>query len=216
MQIQRNILLVEGTSDFGVIKNLWLKHNRGDPPFEIIVRFGLPSLREAFDGFLISSEVARLGVVVDADQDIGKRWPGFYQTLVRRGYRPIPKAPVAGGLVLHRADVTVPRIGVWVMPDNAESGRLEDFVRYLVRDDDDLWRFAGEVVARLPAELVRFKPKDRLKAHVYTWLAWQKEPGVRLGPAVTRNLLDHGAPPAIELVSWLAKLFVGGPEEESG
>lgn len=203
-----NRLLVEGTSDFGVIRNLWARHHPGDVPFDVEVRFGLSNLREAFKGSLLGSGIERLGVVVDADDAVASRWQGFYQVLVERGYRPVPKTLPAAGLVLRRPDRSVPVVGVWVMPNNQEGGRLEDFVSFLVPEGDVLWEHAGSVIDELPAELRKFKPAHRAKAHVHTWLAWQKEPGLRLGPAVERRLLDAEVPEAAAFVAWLRELFV--------
>jgi len=211
MALARNVLLVEGTSDSGVITNLWKRHYPEDQPFEIDVRFGLSNVREAFTGFLVGSEVQRLGVVVDADESLETRWPGFYQALVVRGYRPVPKKLPGDGLVLHRPERSVSTVGVWVMPDNQDPGRLEDFVRDLVPVGDRLWEHAGTVVDQIPDDLRRFRAIHRTKAHVYTWLAWQNEPGLRLGPAVERRLLDSDAPHAVGFVSWLRRLFVEGP-----
>jgi hypothetical protein len=211
MELARNVLLVEGTSDYGVINKLWERHYPEHRPFEIDVRFGLPNVREAFTGFLVGSGVQRLGVVVDADESLETRWPGFYQVLVERRYRPVPKKLPSDGLVLHRPEHNVPVVGIWVMPDNAVPGRLEDFVRNLVPASDRLWEHAGNVVDQIPAELRKFRPIHRNKAHVHTWLAWQKEPGLRLGPAIERRLLDSDAPHAVSFVSWLQRLFVQDP-----
>lgn len=212
MQPARTVLMVEGTSDYGVITKLWARQHPGDQPFEIDVRFGLENLREAFAGALLGSEIERLAVVVDADDSVERRWPGFYQILVERGYRPVPKSLPATGLVLYRAEQNVPVVGIWLMPDNQTSGRLEDFVAHMVPPGDRLWEHAGTVVDAIPGELRRFKDHHRLKAHIYTWLAWQKEPGVRLGPAVERRLLDTGVPEAVSFVSWLERVFVDTPE----
>jgi hypothetical protein len=134
--------------------------------------------------------------------------------LVERGYKPVPKTPPATGLVLHRPDRNVPVVGIWVMPDNTSAGTLEDFVRLLVRPADALWAHAGRVVDEIPEELRRFKPAQRAKVHAHTWLAWQKDPGLRLGPAVERRLLDPGAPNAVTFVDWLRRLFVDRPADQ--
>lgn len=209
--MSRHVLLVEGTSDYGVVRNLWARHHPEFTPFEIDVRFGLPNLREAFRGSLLASDISRLGLVVDADEDANLRWQAFYQALVESGYKPVPKSPPSEGMVLHRTDRTVPIVGIWVMPDNQLPGRLEDFVRRLVPPGDDLWTHAGKIVDEIPEELRRFRAIHRAKAHVHTWLAWQREPGMRLGPAVTRRLLDSGAPEAVRMVAWLRRLFAGEP-----
>lgn len=201
-------LLVEGTSDFGVFRELWKRlHDKEEPPFTLDTQFGLQGLRERFSALLLGSEVDRLGIVVDADDGVEARWPGFYQILVERGYRPVPKRLPVDGLVLERPDLTVGTVGVWLMPDNASPGALEDFVQYLVPPGDELWRHAGEVVETIPRELKRFTSRKQLKAHVYSWLAWQKEPGLRLGPAIERRLLDTDAPHAASFIVWLRRLF---------
>jgi hypothetical protein len=82
MEQSRHLLLVEGTSDYGVVTSLWARHNPGTKPFETSVRLGLENLREAFTGYLLASGVERLGIVVDADESLAKRWPAFYQILV--------------------------------------------------------------------------------------------------------------------------------------
>lgn len=207
----RNILLVEGSSDQHVIRNLW-KSKYGEPiPFEIDARRGLTNLREAFIAYLVGSEVERLGVIVDADEAVSTRWPGFYQALAVHGYKPVPKKPEPAGTVLHRPDRPVTIVGAWLMPDNTSPGRLEDFIRYLVPQGDMLWAHAGSVLDQIPPELIRFKPSHRSKAHVYTWLAWQAEPGVRLGHATTR-FLNPRADHAVRLVEWLHRVFVADPE----
>lgn len=208
MRAARNILMVEGTSDFGVITKVWSRRFPGEAPFGVDVRFGLSNLREAFAGALLGSEVQRLGVVVDADDAVEKRWPGFYQTLVERGYRPVPKRLPSDGLVLYRPEMNVPVVGVWVMPNNEAGGRLEDFVSMMVPAGDALWEHARTAIEEIPDHLRRFKPAHRAKAHVHTWLAWQKEPGLRLGPAVERRLLDADVPQAAAFVEWLERLFV--------
>lgn len=209
---RRRVLLVEGSTDHHLVRNLWLADRRDPAAFEVDVREGLTNLREAFPGYLLSSEVERLGVVADADESAESRWQGFYQSLVTEGYRPVPKTPLPEGLVLHRPQLSVGSVGIWLMPDNVSAGRLEDFLALLVRDTDPLWPIAAEVVDGLPPAHVRFKPQHRSKAHAHTWLAWQREPGVRMGRAVTRRLVDRHAPAGVALLKWLERLF----EDDSG
>ncbi|MET0395349.1 MAG: DUF3226 domain-containing protein [Longimicrobiaceae bacterium] len=211
MQEKRAVLLVEGTSDFGLIRNLWMKHYPETIPFEIEPKFSDRDLLEAFRGSLLGSEVSRLGVVVDADSSVEHRWPGVYQALVERGYRPVPKSPLPEGTVIYRSERTVPLVGVWVMPNNVLPGALEDFARYLIRADDELYSHAERVVEKIPEELRRFREVQRSKVHIHTWLAWQSDPGLRLGLAMRRRLLDSNAPEAVQFVQWLHRLFVAPP-----
>jgi len=211
MREKRAVLLVEGTSDFGLIKNLWERHYSDPMPFEIKPSFNDRDLLDAFRGSLLGSEVSRLGMVVDADSSVETRWPGVYQALVDRGYRPVPKRPIPEGMVIYRSERTVPLVGVWVMPNNALPGALEDFARYLIRADDKLWPHAEQVISEIPSELRRFREVQQSKVHIHTWLAWQSDPGLRLGLAMRRRLLDSAAPQAVQFVQWLRRLFVDDP-----
>jgi hypothetical protein len=202
---------VEGSSDYHAIRNLWLKRGGAPEAFALEVRNGLPDLRDQFRGSLLGSEIVRLGVVVDADDSAERRWPGFRQALVDRGYRPVPKTIPPEGLVLQRPELTVPTVGVWIMPDNTSPGRLEDFLHYLVRPGDSLWDRAGDAIDQLPVELRRFKDAYRTKAQMHTWLAWQKEPGMRMGQAVTRGVLDPRSSNADIFVAWLRRLTSDEP-----
>ncbi len=53
----------------------------------------------------------------------------------------------------------------------------------------------------------RFRDVYESKAHIHTWLAWQKEPGKPLGQAITARYLDADAPHAQQLMDWIRKLF---------
>ena len=53
----------------------------------------------------------------------------------------------------------------------------------------------------------RFVEIHRAKAVIHTWLAWQSEPGVRMGAAVTRKYLEPQAPTALAFVAWLNQLL---------
>jgi hypothetical protein len=45
------------------------------------------------------------------------------------------------------------------------------------------------------------------KANLYTWLAWQDEPGQTPGHALTRKILDPSSPSALSFVKWFMALY---------
>jgi hypothetical protein len=49
---------------------------------------------------------------------------------------------------------------------------------------------------------------DLPKAFLYTWLAWQDEPGQHPGAALTRKILDPHAASAVPFVNWFRQLYV--------
>jgi len=61
MPLRRTVVLVEGSSDYHAIRNLWLKRGGAPEAFALEVRNGLPDLRDQFRGSLLGSEIVRLG-----------------------------------------------------------------------------------------------------------------------------------------------------------
>ena len=105
------------------------------------------------------------------------------------------------------AGTYLPRLGVWIMPNNQTSGILEDFLRFLVPQPNVLFDHAKVSVAAIPEGERRFKQLDEPKAVIHTWLAWQEEPGRPFGKAITARFLDPDVPEVDVLVAWLKRLF---------
>jgi hypothetical protein len=93
------------------------------------------------------------------------------------------------------------------MPDNTLPGMLEDFARFLVPPGDNLWPRACDCIDNIPVDQRRFPAQHLIKAQMHTWLAWQQQPGLPLGLAVTTRYLDANAIHAQQLVAWIRRLF---------
>ncbi len=96
------------------------------------------------------------------------------------------------------------------MPNNELAGSVEEFMQMLIRDKDVLWDEAKLVVEKLEKEVeesLRFPTKARSKALIYSYLAWQKEPGKPVGLAITKRYFDVDAELAKRFATWLGKLF---------
>lgn len=149
--------------------------------------------------------IARLGVVVDADERIEERWQALRDIVLGAGYSQVPARPDPQGTIIEEPG----RIGLgfWLMPDNQLAGSLERFAQLLLPADDRLWPKASAAVEQLPAEERLFREGDMLKAQLHTWLAWQREPGRPIGQAINNRYLDPNAPQAQLLVAWLRRVF---------
>jgi hypothetical protein len=199
------LLWVEGKDDREVIRNLWFRHSL-PLDFEVEDRKGVEGLLDGFPVQLRARGLERFGIVVDADQDLSARWAAVRGRLVAEGYGSVPEKPPREGAVLEAEDL--PTFGVWIMPDNAVAGALEDFAAALVPDGDSLWMHAGEAIEKIPPEQRRFPANRRSKAQIHTWLAWQASPGSPMGQAITKGDLDARAPLADAFVAWLRRLMV--------
>ena len=205
------ILLVEGTDDEHVLKHICGK--RGIPPLdEVKPHGGDTKLLESLEVRLkLPEDGDVIGVVIDADTKISKRWQSIRNLITKFGYQDVPNQPDPAGTILDPPAGTLlplPRLGVWIMPDNETNGTLEDFLRFLVPQPNILFDHAKCSVAAIPEGERRFKSLDEPKAIIHTWLAWQEEPGRPFGTAITARFLDPYVPEVDVLVDWLKRLFL--------
>ncbi len=208
-----HILLVEGSDDKNVVERLWNHHtNDSLLPFKIEVEVGIDSVKKSLKEYLkVAVKVGnpeRIGVVVDADFDLASRWQSLRDILLSSGYekRKVPIRPKPQGTIIRQTDLPV--VGFWLMPDNQLHGMLEDFVSLLVPPGDLLWNKAVHCVEEAAAIDLRFPQEHTIKARIYTWLAWQKEPGKPFGIAIKAKNLDADASNAKLLMDWINQLFL--------
>lgn len=203
--VLKNVLLVEGNDDEHVVMHLSARHNLGEIA-EIKKTGGIDKLVELLPVQLRESDIGSIGVVVDADENLSARWASIRNILEKYKYSNCPVQPEKKGVVLLTPpDTLLPRVGVWLMPNNAEAGALEDFLKSLIPDDDVLLPYADSALEALPR--VEFSESHRSKALIHTWLAWQKEPGKPFGQAIKAHYLDADLPLGKEFVAWLKDVF---------
>ena len=205
----RRILLVEGVDDEHVMKHICGNH--GIPPLDEIKEHGGASkLLESVPVRIKASEEGdTVGIVIDADTNMRTRWQSIRDHIATMGYENAPEAPVPDGTIIDPPDGTLlPRLGIWIMPDNRTDGILENFLRFLVPQPSVLLDHAEKSVADIPEGERRFRLReDAPKAVIHTWLAWQREPGKPFGTAITERFLDPNVAEARVIASWLRRLF---------
>ena len=206
------MLLVEGATDKYVIPYLMEANGvtwPGPPnhPIEIewwgsVDEFLKP---EAINNAVKVPGREALGVVVDANGNAAARWKQL-KTRCGSEFAELPERIPAEGLqVVHSLGT---RFGVWIMPDNRFEGMLEDLLVRLVPDDSgNLYDMARNCVATARSNDAPFKDAHERKAEIYTWLAWQNPPGLRLHEAVKHRVLDPTRPESRPFVAWFRGLF---------
>ncbi|MCX7206487.1 MAG: hypothetical protein NT086_10985 [Proteobacteria bacterium] len=213
------LLLVEGEADRAFFELLCRKYTVDAEAIKVSPPKGLGGSWDSKQGVLNQLEtqivnlndghLQALAIVVDAD-----RAPdgGFAKTILQittkvalQGYDSPPVALALGGL-LYKHNNGLPDLGVWVMPDNASEGMLEDWIKQSVLPaESGLLAQAQSAVADLVVP--KFKANRQSKAEVATWLAWQKQPGEGLYCIVKDDLLNSEAELHIGLVQWLKAVF---------
>ena len=200
------LLWVEGKDDSAVTQSLCASH---DLPrvFMVQAQSGVDELLATFFTVLRAPGMERFGLVVDANGDARARWDSIRHTLESEGYEDVPTQLEPAGMIVHGTPHR-PVFGAWIMPNNAESGAIEDFAAELVPGGDALWNYATEAIDGIPEAHLRFPTVRRAKAQIHTWLAWQESPGSPMGQAITKGDLDARAPLAEVFVAWLRRLMV--------
>jgi len=216
----KNILLVEGEADRGFFEVLCRilgiaadvrvaipkdtdsgAHNTKQGVLSHLTAALLPQLQDG--------QLDRIGVVVDADRVAhGSGYPvtlqRFADALAQAGYQLKPAA--ASGLIFSHQD-GLANLGLWIMPNNADEGMLEDWIKACVHPAEaGLYQHGEASIDSIPGG-PKFQPWHRTKAEVATWLAWQKKPEHGLYNAVQPDLLNTDEPLFKELQAWLVDVF---------
>ena len=128
---------------------------------------------------LQASNLAHLGIVIDADDFPQQRWQSIRDVCLK------------------------------IIPDNRQCGMLETFLAYLLPDGNELlWEFSQEITKQAKKDKgAAFKDVHQHKADIHTWLAWQNPPGRQLHQAVMERILDPKHPKAQIFVNWFRDLY---------
>lgn len=202
-------LLVEGKDDKFFIsslrKNLEIKES-----FEIEDCGGKDKLLEKLPTLLKGSgNLNTIGVVLDADTDLSNRWKAVHKILKdSKKYKDIPKTCDKKGTIIFPIEEDDIKVGVWLMPNNNDKGMLEDFVSFLIPEDDKLLPKVEEVLKNIEESgLNKYKEIHKPKARIHTWLAWQENPGTSMELAITKKYLSTTPIICQDFISWLNELF---------
>ncbi len=203
------VLLVEGNDDLHVISALCCQFGIKET-FKIEDCKGVDRILNGLPVRLKGSgDIKTIGIVVDADVDMERRWLAVRRILVDSGrYDAVPDVCPNGGLILKPRIADDIKVGVWIMPDNRTNGMLENFVAFLVPEEDDLMPVVDETLAGIESrKLNRYSIVHHDKARIHTWLAWQESPGTPMGMAVTKKYLTTTPAICQDFVDWLNLLF---------
>lgn len=194
------VLLVEGQDDQHVVGHL-LSRTSSASSFDIQNKEGIENLIEAISTEIKAPGRAVIGIVADANDNPDARWAAVSSRL-RKAEIEVPKALPPGGTIVEG----LPRVGVWLMPDNQRSGELEDFVQEMIPPDDPVWPQAQRYIEDIPEEARKFRAKKKSRAELHAWLATREEPGL-MGSAIGRRDLQTDGPLCSAFLAWIERLF---------
>jgi len=210
-------LLVEGKDDLYSVANLMELHgfamNDSNPQAPFINDCdGYTRVLEVVEVMVKERQYKRIGIMVDANEKPADRWAQVKNRLglAARDLRvdsPVPESPEPKGTII---DGFFPetRIGIWLMPDNAQPGALEDFLETLIPGEDDCWVYAEKASRESKKHGARFSDSDFKKARLHAWLAWQEKPGLPFGSGVRACYFRSDSDLALTFVEWFKRLFL--------
>ncbi len=209
----RPVLCVESLHDGFVAINLMMKHGvkweKGAEPVEIKNCKNDVGVLDAIEDEVKAAKGTdrAVGFVLDIDTSSSGRWAAVEKHLRAVGLNP-PTHPPANGYI-EESTVEKFRVGVWLMPDNQmHSGDLEDFLKTLLPPNDKLYAFAEKCSGDALSHGAKYSdPKDRKKANLHCWLAWQEEPGPPYGQAIYREYFKSHSTEAAAFASWFKRLY---------
>lgn len=204
-------LIVEGEQDKRVIpefieaKGIPWGERRDTAIVDIEVYGGNQFIDSDFIGTeLKASGLTNLGLIVDADDDSSARWASIRNACLKSIVDFPEKLPETGLIQVTNGI----KFGVWIMPDNQQQGMLETFLSYMVTEENEsIWQYAQEVVKEAKNKGAAFKDSHIDKANIYTWLAWQDEPGRQLHQAIKERILNPNHPKAEIFFNWFKVLY---------
>lgn len=210
--MKKGVILYEGSDEKHVLYHLINKiFNKNlldfiDYPESTIE--GYNQILEILPVQITGSERKPIGVIIDANNSLSNRWKSIAGILSKANYKQLPSKPDLNGTIIVDESPILPKIGIWIMPDNSSEGMLENFIRQLVPENDDIISIADQSVQKLIDDRInRFNVVHKPKAEIHTWLAWQEEPGTPMGQAITKQYLDTNKELAKKFIDWLDNLF---------
>ena len=192
--------MVEGPDDLNVVGHICERYP-SDFSFDIISKDGWGKLRDSISVEIKAPGRQVVGILADADDIPAGRWDSIKNQLGRAGIE-VEGYSFPQGLIVEQ----IPKVGVWLMPDNEHSRELEDFVIQMIPDGDAVWPRSQVYIEGIPEGERLFSEGKRQRAQLYAWLAAREEPRL-IGTAIRTRDLDIEGPLCQRFIGWLKELF---------
>ena len=203
-----HLLVVEGRSDEHAVLHLCMAAQPGfEKAFDRHDAKSFEGVLRIVRGYVNQQGMIAVGFVVDADSTPEEHWRQVINSIAAaNSFIQLPINPDPNGTIIPGdPSIGSPRIGIWVMPDNASDGELEDFVERMIPVGDLVWPRAQSYISGIPTPR-KFDHSKITKAEVHAWLAARKFPGL-IGVAIREGDLDTSGQLAQTFLRWLSRLF---------
>lgn len=204
---EKKISIVEGGDEEHFFRHLFALIEI-DVPI-IVDKKGAPSLIETIRAELSSAGREVIGFVLDANNDMPTRWQEISDEFSKEGIN-LPASPDVDGTIVncqnYTSNVSLNKIGLWLMPDNNSSGELENFIVTMIPDTDREWIKAQNYINDILEGNGKFSQNKISKAMISAWLATRKFPGL-IGKALQAGDLEINGDLCQKLIFWIHQMY---------
>lgn len=188
--------VVEGIAELHLLRGMGVEYLEPEGGF---VPNGKDSVLAQLSPALLEDGVTHVLVIRDAETGTAQSvWSEIREVLLKHWEGDIDGEISSGGFVgTSRRGV---RVGVWIMPNNADAGMLEDFYLAGIAANDGKKVRAIEFVESV-GEAFPTKQKNVLQV----WLGIQRRPGPP-GTAIKEGYFDRDSVPLSGFGAWLEEL----------
>lgn len=176
------------------------------------------------DALTIPQQYGAIAIIVDADDIDKKRAQDRLQKFIKIINAATAKEKVydtnislsANGIVLSplkEHSAIYPQLGLWIMPDNKNSGAIESFLWQggPKTDYQDTYNEVNRIVSELEKKdnpkIMHYIGNHHNKALVHTFLAWVEDPGNPMGTSIDKKCWNINAKLVKDFIDWLARVF---------
>jgi hypothetical protein len=196
-------LLVEGNDDQHVV---WALCEKFEIPenFDVIDCGGISNLLLQIPLRLKQADINTIGIIIDADINLKEQWNKLVRLLSTVGFD-CPAVLPPNGLILQKDNV---KLGVWIMPNNNLNGMLEDFIAFLIPNEDELSGVVHDTLGSIETKGInKYQAIHKPKAYIHSWLSWQETPGTPMGLAITKKYLNTEDDNCAQFINWITNLY---------
>ena len=199
------LLLVEGWIDKSIMRPI-IARNPQLSELDICIKDcgGIDALVKDIRLILKGDNIDILGIIADANNNLTKHWEDIKNIICQVEEKEIipPDSPDTSGTIIN----SIPRIGIWLMPDNKSCGEIEDFFAGLIPDNDPVWPRSESYIDGIPENHRNFPSAKIVKAKTYAWVAARRRPGL-IGTAMSSCSLDLNKETYKSFVRWIEELY---------
>lgn len=210
---RQNILVVEGSQDKYFFESYLEETTLSDIKIEVLHPY---ELNQDSDGFsklvkeiaeqtarVITGDTSHLAFVADSDNQFSEHRQLIVDALAAHGFN----TPISAGLgeIFNHTDARLAPIGILLMPNHKDGGSIENFFTETCAPEQRPCLNAAQ--NKLAPHICGHELSDakKLKASIFTWLAWQEKP--TSGYRFMHRRLDASHDWVMRLKEWLERVY---------